>query len=464
MEIYTWENFSKRENETLQPNIVGASQIEVQLKDDCSLDSPIFILDGYIGNISYVKAWGRYYFVNSCMFLNGYRTMIQCTIDVLASYKGDIMSTTAYVLYDTTSNDKQLHDTRMNVSTIPSIANNSIQFRDDLTGVGKGSYLITVVGNDDTQVYTIPHSEIKKIIPSSSDYHNQIMSVFDISSITDLVSGFKKTSELLLNGGDIANNIRDVRWIPFQVSSGSSSKKIQVGFCESPAIGTPYTLDVTDRIKFKSTTISIPWIWEDWRQEANTSVSLYIPFIGTLAFSGQELRGADSFTVESSVDTITGDMSICLYKNVGANMVVMGTYSTSTACSIPIGNASNGIISKAGSALSSGIGSALSGNILGAVSGAVKDMSGGMTSTAGSLGSSSAYYLPKNLIVNVIQYDTSDTPTNMTSTLGTPEFKVKSLGSLSGYVQTLGASVSIPSESSVRERINSMLDSGIFLT
>jgi hypothetical protein len=58
---------------------------------------------------------------------------------------------------------------------------------------------------------------------------------------------------------------------------------------------------------------------------------------------------------------------------------------------------------------------------------------------------------------------TSDSPTGSATTQGIPLQASRQLSSLSGYVQTKGASVSGAIRGTLRDRINNMLDIGFFM-
>ena len=54
-------------------------------------------------------------------------------------------------------------------------------------------------------------------------------------------------------------------------------------------------------------------------------------------------------------------------------------------------------------------------------------------------------------------------PENLTAIAGSPCSKVMSLATLTGYVQTCGASVSVNANSNVIDKLNIALDTGIYL-
>lgn len=105
-------SFSKRENSTKRPTS-GATSYSCTLIDDTSLMHPTFKLE--IGsnpiakNYCYVPDFDRYYFINNIRSFQGF-WYIECTEDVLASYRGTIGSQTHYVLRSASEYDEYISD------------------------------------------------------------------------------------------------------------------------------------------------------------------------------------------------------------------------------------------------------------------------------------------------------------------------------------------------------------------
>ena len=65
--------------------------------------------------------------------------------------------------------------------------------------------------------------------------------------------------------------------------------------------------------------------------------------------------------------------------------------------------------------------------------------------------------------VIVVSHDTNVTPDSVSASIGTPAMEQKSLGSLSGFVQTANASVAAPAEAPILDEINAFLNGGVFM-
>lgn len=91
----------------------------VVIKDDTDLMSPTFILktDSLVYNSNYVYCsfTSRYYYIESIDALKGGRIAINCKIDVLYTYKDEILNSSAWIersdaTTDTSDNYDMLHN------------------------------------------------------------------------------------------------------------------------------------------------------------------------------------------------------------------------------------------------------------------------------------------------------------------------------------------------------------------
>lgn len=110
MEI-TLYNFTKRRNSTKRPS--KGILVNVNLKEGCSHYNPSFILTTNPTNYSYLS-WGTwYYYISDIVNTRNGVWTISCEIDVLATWKDDIKSTSAYVLYSSSNYNTDLIDSRL---------------------------------------------------------------------------------------------------------------------------------------------------------------------------------------------------------------------------------------------------------------------------------------------------------------------------------------------------------------
>lgn len=93
-------NTTKKHNSTAVPTFSG-SAIPCMLKEGSSIIDPVLIFEranvGHTYNYVSIPDFGRYYFVNDIVY-DGARIYYHCSVDVLASFKSTIGSSSAYVL------------------------------------------------------------------------------------------------------------------------------------------------------------------------------------------------------------------------------------------------------------------------------------------------------------------------------------------------------------------------------
>lgn len=109
MNINCYQNFSKKPNSTATPSGTG-TQHSCVFKDDCSIVNPVFVLDGIDLTVNYVQFNGRYYFVRDIVLQNKNIYELHCEIDVLATWKSAIGSSTQYVLRSADEYDGSIVD------------------------------------------------------------------------------------------------------------------------------------------------------------------------------------------------------------------------------------------------------------------------------------------------------------------------------------------------------------------
>lgn len=105
MQIILYKNFSKKINSTKQPdNTVTSVTIDAVMKQPTSLENPIFLINGIDLEVNYCKWADHYYFVDDIVLSNNNIYEIHCRMDVLATWKTEIGTTTQYIERASTNN------------------------------------------------------------------------------------------------------------------------------------------------------------------------------------------------------------------------------------------------------------------------------------------------------------------------------------------------------------------------
>lgn len=101
MIITLYKNSSN--NKTINKILSADKNIEGILRNDTNIEYPSLILKGIYTefNYCYIPIFQRYYFIEN-IIIHGNTTIIECSIDVLTTYKEDILN--SYALLNQASN------------------------------------------------------------------------------------------------------------------------------------------------------------------------------------------------------------------------------------------------------------------------------------------------------------------------------------------------------------------------
>lgn len=460
MELLTWQNFSKRKNSTKRPDPLTATSYDVKLKDGCSTQSPVFLINGINLAVNYVK-WNTYYFfVDEIILSNNNIYELHCSMDVLASWRGMIGSYNAFIeraasAYDTNINDRLLSSTQQ-------ITNSAV----GTTSVGlssSGCYIFRTIGcdsNSNTGLFIYATNDLEIV---GEIYNNTAYGVTQ-SMIDQIVQA------LGMSALDTSQYLQSVMWVPYAIGdlTGSSTNEIVLGFYQADVTGRGVKkLSITN--KGTSTTLVLPTnAYSDFRA-ANPQFSvynLYLPGVGTVGLDSlQASRGTVSISMD--VDLISGSVAYVL-KHVNSGCII-ATFTGQLGVNIPLVstavNSAGAVESFAGTAATVAAAVA-SENYFGAAAAAV----GGTVSTVNTLtsaqGSLNGYTgnigfakRQHQVLCSVVNYGSKSFPG---SVAGRPLYEYRQINTLSGYVKCGAASLDISGMGPEKDAVNAYLNGGFY--
>lgn len=461
----TFYTYSKRKNSTAQPT--GGDDIEISLKEPCSVLSPILELqtipDPSGWNYCYLMDFGRYYYVGDWTYYRG-TWSATCEVDPLASWRAQIKSQTLFVLYSATEYNLQVLDTRLaataeydrQVTTeafAGAKANAQIQ--------PQGYFALTVLAGTSTwstgaaTTYFLTYQQMQM-------FARELLQP----------DGWDALKQFFTNPVD---GIIDCYYLPVDVGQYidlTTSQPISVGdhtFSSQGYLGQATNLAV----KSKHITMEIPWYYDDFRRlSPYTEVSLFVPFCGTKSLATELLSDVEAILIDYSLDPNTGSVQALAY----VKQEVVEEFSGNCRVSLPIGQSQARVDSILGGAAGgiTAIGGIATGNPLAVAHGVISGISSAVTPTsqkvAGGFSGSVLGAILGNDVSRWQQFHlittsriTSDEPDNMRPVVGNALARTVSLSGLSGYVQTSGASCNIQCFASELSSINQMLDAGLYL-
>ena len=497
MNVYFYNNTKRLKSTAAAPTYTAV--YDCVFKNPTSLLSPVLTLSlSSEPTYNYFSIGNRYYWITEIISLKNDLWQITGKIDALGTFRKHIQNTRAFVLYDSTANT-EIPDSRLGVYTTPTVQSNTGVMPWSFAS-GTGTYFIAIEGDGDlvdqnmadgaTGIYITDMSSIQKIgldfdgtdvwdslntamttpfpanikLNTSWGYINCSKDIFD--AIEDSLNnndvpgvigygligwmllpwtfwtGLIGTIKGLITGADALKHVKSAYWLPFDFSTvGSQKDKLAIG-SYIDQIGTSKL--ITDPIKDTYAAVSIPWQYTDWRNVQNTEIQVYIPLIGVINIPASAVRGQTVITIKCSINLYSGHFSVRLE----CGGVDLGTFGANTMMPILVGDSNpdipaitNTIV--AGAALAAGAATGTAALTAGAAGAFIQSGLGSIqpiSTTVGGIGGGCGNSLGNAIVCTTICHNTSQEPSALLSTIGTPTNQLKTLSG-SGYCQCLNAQV-----------------------
>lgn len=485
MPVINFGSFSKRRNSTKQPGGLSDSR-NCKLKETTSIDAPTFIISGDDFDYNYAQWGNRYYFITDVRSVHNGISEIDCVLDPLATYKAEILASTQYVTYSSVSGGAWLADTRLpvlkSVKAAKQTAAISSLFNES------GFYVLTCVGKDGCNTFAADISNLHALLDKINDWSDDIIDdilnkhTYDFSTVED---GLESIGKMATRTGVIGNAyeaapscIRSCIWVPFFATPFvNTGKELFLGQFDTGI--SLFTLNASP-VK-GSITIGIPWHFSDWRRSYCEDVYLYLPLVGMVSLSSDNLVQQSSITVKYSATATDG--CVC-YQIVSGNQII-GSYGGQCSANYPIGisqQASAGAIAQTAfeglhKTVNAGFSAASQLHPVGIAGGVVDATMTGVeagyntidvamsrnNSCIGGVGGGAGAGLDLNVTCYTVAHDTVVSPAEMQLTMGLPTMKPLQLSQCSGFCQCVNAHVEAPAMAAELDAIDAMLNSGFYI-
>ena len=490
-------NFAKRKNSTLQPTAAQvANGFNVLFKTPTSLDNPTITLT-YSGDFdyNYAKYGNNYYFVTDKKSIHNDMWEISLELDPLATHKADIIASTQFVSYSASvALSPDLVDTRIPIRKNALVHTDSaaISILDN-----DGFYVLSVVGKNSAATYRVNLTNVADILAEISNWENDSITVaeskIDPQSISttdfgDAITALNDTlaslGEAMINTGFVGNAyaaapscIRSCIWVPFAYALYDGSDHIYLGNFDTHVQARKLSTKPTTG----TSSLTIPWQYTDWRRAQCENVYLYLPLVGTVALSTDDLVSESSLTINWSATATDG--VICY--EVLAGSQIIGTYGGNCSANYPIGVSQqastgeivNSIMAGAEKVVSTGVQASSSLNPAAwAVGAAGIGMDVANTawdvinisntrhnSCVGGIGGGAGSGLDLSAKVFVVTHSSHIEPQDVRATLGVPVMAPMALNNLTGYCQCANAHVAAAADSAILSQIDAYMNSGFYI-
>lgn len=455
-------SLTKRINSTKRPSEYSV-EVDVQLKSNCSSESPVFLIKDSVWdnsyNYMYIPEWDSYYFLDDATIQTGMIWQTSWSMDALATYKTEIGNYTAFVERAASSYDTSIIDSAL------SMKQNIIKSESVTTALThlntRGCYLIRTVSGElnyssvsGINTYVTVASQLPKIF----DF------MFDADNFTDVI-----TDNVVKTFFNPFQYIIDIRWFPFDAGVLYLTQPVQhavtsikFGWWSVPGLSETFLLTQKGAV-ISAQNINIPTPqYSDWRGKTGswTRYNMFLPVVGNINLD--PAYASDGIDVSYGVDFATGYATVKVKTHSTTSEKIISTHRVNMCVPIQIAQ----IGSPLESVISGGLGvitSALTHNIIGGVGSAVSGIAGSFSpepSTNGANGDMYAISNNPNIVVTMYCYEAAEYPL---SVYGKPLCQNVQLSTLSGFVQCANASVPIASIRSEKNAVDGYLNSGFYM-
>lgn len=476
----------KRSDSTKQPTGTG-TQYTVELKSGTSYLSPTLLLNiSGKPDVNYLSFEGWYYFVKDIVSVRQDLWEIYCEVDPLATAKSDILALKAYVLYDTVANT-EIPDNRLPLKTTKAVdvATVSCPFVPD-----GGCYILSLTGaNGSTGIYKVDENQLADLIDDLQDIEDNIWDFNGITPptpptppvgvppsieelLTYIAGWIKYDAEYIkymidcavrpisqfFGSGNIPENIRECKFIPFNVGTTVPQSPIYLGSFLTQIGSLP---KLNQNTVHKTASVNIPWQANDYRRRSPyTDVYLYLPYIGMVKLSSENLVGQSTLDIAYTLGMRDGTLIV----TISSGSQIIGQYSGNVAASVPVGM-SNINIPKAAQSIIMGAAAVATKNV-GALGMAALNFGDSVTpnfSCVGGLDGVAGTATNQNITCYTVFHDTVAAPNSELATIGSPTMAPKALSTLTGYCQCSGAHVEADLPKPILDRVDAYLNSGFYI-
>ena len=477
MQIKLWNNFNKRRNSTKQPAAASAIEKRVILKENTSIENPTFLMTSTdMPEWNYAQAFGHYYFITDIVSMGKSQWEIRCEQDVLATHKSAIGEYNGFVIFSSSNYDLDINDTRMSYSN--EVITTKSEY--DLTFTNN---IVFTSGRDGTYVFGVVNGKSNGSCGSVTYYAMSEAQLTTLSSNILLNPSFFELLTQTFN--DPMNSIVSCRYLPITSIPGDS-EQIYIGADTTGGTGVN-AVKINGRFISSINSavekhINVPDLFEFanyLKGKEATTASIYLPFVGLVPFDLHLLYNNDGFLLSCFIDVITGDIVYKISKNLGGGQsAVVSTYSGNCSTNVPISSKGydaagivsgaistiGGVVTAIAGATTGGFGAVAVAGVGAAVAGTAKSSSSieNHTMVKGSESSALGVQLGKKIVLILYTQTPTDDIEAMRVEKGLPLYKTVNIGSLSGFVQCAGASISLGSLSSDRDTVNSFLNAGFY--
>lgn len=479
--IYLYK-MKKRFNSTKSPTQETPERVyqNCEIKGGCSMLSPtIIIRDGFSGftnhpgedyNYCFIQQFQRFYWITDWLWQNGLWS-ITTSVDVLATYKTELLNQSLYVLRSASAVDSTIVDNKYPVTAVQGVISNIATTRFFDYQYQNGTYVVGIINSDSSAVgsvsyYAFTASQFQAL----KDYlMRNVNDYMDADTIVGALEGMTESLlKFMLNPYEY---IASINWFPFTIPAAQLTALTSFTFGWW-TIQLPCSR-ITNFQVIHTDTLNIPKHPDAVTRSAlylyNEPYSVYtltFPPFGCMQIPSANLIDALTLTISVATDLTTG--KACLWVGTGdiqiltcvqqlAVPIQISNVTTQTSVAAIAANTAGGLMGRFSSEIAHGVedaGAWIMNNIIGVnykqqyeasritantISDGLEAISSVCKSTGGNGTVADYYFFPRlQLNYNKLAEEDNDQ-------FGRPLCKVKKLSTLTGYCQCADADLNIQS-------------------
>lgn len=461
-------NTTKKHNSTAIP--ANGTAVSCVLKEGCSVINPVLIFEranvGHSYNYVYIPDFGRRYFVNDIIYQNA-QVIYSCSVDVLATYKDTIGSSSQYVLRSAYEADETIIDTYYPVTTdiVQRVRHLSSPWERYLAS--GGMFVVGIVNNTGVNYYGMDFQNYRNLL----GYLMSDEFVTDDTAFTQIDLTINKQLKLMVNP---LQYITSVIWFPINLVTVIGTSTVKIGHVtnitySAPPQGALLTGYVHEPADVQLVPISHPQ--ESARgsylnSPGFTQCRLTFPPFGSFELDPLIMSESESVYYSISADPCTGIARLRIFsKDANGVFNTLVTSVSQIGVSIPVTQIITPGVSPVdiGVKLMTSMASIAMGNTAGAIAGGLSAIDSyyqgnvPKVSVIGSRGSTAELYGGINL-----EYTFKLVADDDTEDHGKPLCKKRVLNTLPGYQMILNPHIHTTGTGEEDDMINSYLTSGYF--
>lgn len=471
MNVILW-SFDKKKNSTARPTITDGTQFtNVQLKEETSVINPVLLFNpnstgmpvpfnpSYF-NYCLISSFTKYYFIDDWQYLNG---IWACYLkeDVLATFRSGIGALSEYVVRSASSYNGYISDLFYPTHTNLSMSRTTLNLGLNLTGF----YIIGVINNLSTAstgaityyfVSATQMANIKSYLMSETFLAN--------NGLNNLQEINKELVKVLYNPYQY---IASCKFIPMSFPTSGTDENINFGWWavpfqgrRMPSVGYVATSNLTFNVSAHPQASRGSYL----NHAPYTERYLIHPLIGTILLDSNKIDAGDQILLMITCDVITGEATVQISDTT--KNITLYESSIMLGVDIQLAQINTDVINMARTAIDSTanvISKVGNLDIVGAISTSATGILNTLESsipilqTNGSNGNMSMFNLPVNFIQCYRQLVNEDLAHK-----GRPLCEVKTINTLSGYIQCSDAHAELACYDIERQEIVNYMNTGFY--